>query len=267
MYCPTCGSSIPEGGTCPSCNAAPGPGADGVPPRTSGLAIASFVVALVGLVTCILAPLTFLPALILGRVALVQIGKSEGRLGGQGLAIAGVCLAGVNVLVVPVVAAIAIPNLVASRAASNEAAAIASLRAYLSAQSTFRRTDFYGKGMRVYANPSDGKGFPDLYEVGGNRLTLIDSRFAEATSPASAKFGYYFADIEYDDYSNDCGLCAVPAAYNRSGRNVFIVDATGTVYQKDAAALHPGIMTGDPVPPVTVYPGAAEIATWLPVGY
>ena len=143
----------------------------------------------------------------------------------------------------------------APRRDSNETAAVAAVRTYLGAQATFHRTDFYGKGMLVYANPKDGAGFPDLRRLpDGTALKMIDPTFARATSPETARAGYYFVDIEYDDYSIDCGLCAVPAEYGVTGENTFIIDVTGVTYQKDNGGQ-----------PVTVYPDVAK-AGWIPVG-
>jgi len=56
---------------------------------TSGYAIASFVLGLAG---CGCAFVGSLVAIVLGHVALAEIKKSEGRLGGRGLAIAGLVL-------------------------------------------------------------------------------------------------------------------------------------------------------------------------------
>ncbi len=167
------------------------------------------------------------------------------------------------------------------RIVSNESVTMAYLRAYLSAQNQFKRSDFYGIGKTVYANPSDGNGFADLYQLGypsaprGEVFGMIDVTFADAgarnPSP-KPKAGYLFADITgcgnvpYD-YTVDCGLCAVPASYNRSGRNIYIIDVTGTVYQKDAAAEYPWIQTGDGVPPLKRYPDLKTLVTWTPVGW
>lgn len=169
---------------------------------------------------------------------------------------------------VAVIAAIAIPNLMVSRIASNESVAIASLRMYLGAQNVFHRSDFYGKGALVYANPKDGKGFPDLYQVPGKgeRIMLVDLTFARATYDGVPKAGYVFSDLEYDDYAIECGLCAVPAAYNRTARNIFIVDVTGTVYQRDAASVYPDLTTGEKVKPLKKYPSADDLTKWIPVG-
>ena len=96
------------------------------------------------------------------------------------------------VAIIAVIAAIAIPNLMASRIASNESVAIAGCRAYLSAQNQFKRSDFYAQGSLVYANPSASQGnsneYPDLYQLAyaggatgtGEVLGMIDKTFADA---------------------------------------------------------------------------------------
>jgi prepilin-type N-terminal cleavage/methylation domain-containing protein len=164
------------------------------------------------------------------------------------------------VAIIAVIAAIAIPNLVASRIASNETAAVAALRTYLGAQNQFHRTDFYGISFLEYANQTRGEGFPDLYKLGGpagsgTLLKMIDLAFAQATPGGQARAGYVFDDIIYSDYSIDCGLGAAPKEYGRSGRNLFEIDVTGVVYQKlggDADSDTP--------------PTDFVISGWIPVG-
>jgi hypothetical protein len=69
--------------------------------KTSGLAIASLVLAVCGLFTCGLAAI---PALILGIVALCAIRKRAEQLKGQGLAIAGVIISAVTIVILPIIA-------------------------------------------------------------------------------------------------------------------------------------------------------------------
>ncbi|HEX5221120.1 MAG TPA: DUF4190 domain-containing protein [Verrucomicrobiae bacterium] len=69
------------------------PAATPPPPKTSGLAIASLVLGLLGF-----CGLTALIGLILGIIALVRINQSEGRLKGQALAIVGVIVSAVFLL-------------------------------------------------------------------------------------------------------------------------------------------------------------------------
>ena len=151
----------------------------------------------------------------------------------------------------------------------SESYAIAVLRGYLGAQGTFQRVDRYGKGKLVYANYLDGKGFPDLFRVGGpleepdgTEITLMSRCFARATSPATAMYGYWFVEITADafsgkpyDYTQDCGLCAVPAVYGETGRHTFVVDLTGTVWMKDNGGR-----------PVQAYPDVVNEDGWEPVG-
>ena len=189
------------------------------------------------------------------------------------------------VAIIAVIAAIAIPNLMASRIASNESVAIAGMRAYLSAQNQFKRNDFYQIGSLVYANPDSTQGvgneYPDLYRVsytGGTTGTgeihgMIDQTFADACvdfTTTKAKAGYQYdslvtvGGVAYD-WTIDCGLCASPKSYNRSGRNMFLIDVTGTVYQKDSAQVTT-YATGAEVTPVTDYPSATGLTQWIPVG-
>jgi hypothetical protein len=170
---------------------------------------------------------------------------------------------------------ITVPSLLASRIAVNEFRAVAALKACAAAQAEFQKLDRYAKGVQVYANPVDGAGFPDLCELGGagsegKTLRLINRKVAQATNLEHDHRGYWFADITGDgngpfDYAKQFGLCAVPVQYNRSGRNVFIVNHQGRVYQKDLASI-PGreISTGDVSEPVTTWPDV-EKEGWLPV--
>jgi prepilin-type processing-associated H-X9-DG protein len=76
--------------------------------KTSGMAITSLVLGLLGLFTC---GVTSLVGLILGIVALLKVNRSGGRLSGNGLAIAGICVSALFVLMVPIYAAMLLPAL------------------------------------------------------------------------------------------------------------------------------------------------------------
>lgn len=104
------------------------------PAETSGKAIGSLVSALVfpffgGIV-----------AIVLGHISLSEIKKSAGRLKGGGLAMAGLILGYLQVAGLPfilIIAAIAIPNLLKSRMAANEALAVRSLRTLVTAETNY----------------------------------------------------------------------------------------------------------------------------------
>ncbi len=249
-------------------NAAEGGGP--VERRTSGLAIASLVLGVLGLVPCGLG-LLGIPGLVLGLVALSKIHGSRGRLGGKGLAIGGVVTGGLSLILVPllIIVAIAIPGMVPDRKASNEWAAIANLRTYATAQNIYRRTDHDGDGVYEYAHPYVRL---NTDEVDGVPIRLIDDALANASRddpPGGAtapKRGYVFVDIvadergeDYDDGEGNLvegfGLCAVPAEHGRTGRNTFIIGVDCTVYQKDTGGE-----------PVTRCPSLDE-GGWVPAGY
>jgi len=80
----------------------------GAPPKASGLAIASLILGCLGLLTC---GITSLVGLVLGIIAMVRISKSQGRMGGQGLALAGTIVSAVFLLLVPLPAAMLLPAL------------------------------------------------------------------------------------------------------------------------------------------------------------
>jgi hypothetical protein len=86
-----------------------GPPAPPAPPtKTSGLAVASLVLGILGLFSC---GATALVGLILGIVSLVKVKKSNGALGGQGLALAGTIISAAFLLMLPIWAAMMLPAL------------------------------------------------------------------------------------------------------------------------------------------------------------
>ena len=79
------------------------------------------VLGILGFLTAfLLIGLLFAPiGLILGIVALAKIKKKPHIYGGQGFAIAGIVTSSMIVLIFPIIAAIAIPNLLAARRMAN----------------------------------------------------------------------------------------------------------------------------------------------------
>ena len=97
----------------------PLPSAPGAPPqvafpaKTSGLAIASLVLGVIGFVLC---GLSSLFGLILGIVALKKIKTSGGRLGGGGLAVGGICASSASLLLMlTILPALLLPALQGAR--------------------------------------------------------------------------------------------------------------------------------------------------------
>ena len=104
MRCHQCGADNPDSAQfCQHCGisfAAAQPVGE-MQARTSGLAIASFVMGLLCL-TCVAWPLLFLPAILCGIIALVSISNNKGRLKGSGMAIAGIVIPAVMIVLIPI---------------------------------------------------------------------------------------------------------------------------------------------------------------------
>lgn len=184
QFCSKCGNSLAASAAAIAASryqnaAAQAPTPPAYPP-TSGKAIASLVCG----IFMFLLPAS-IAAIILGHLSLSDIGRSAGRLGGRGIAIAGLVLGYAGIAIIPfilIIAAIAIPNLLRSRIAANEASAVISLRTIDVAAVQ------YASG---YEN-----GFPSNFEVFGygesivgdcNHAGLIDRRLA-----TGQKNGYIF---------------------------------------------------------------------------
>ena len=146
----------------------------------------------------------------------------------------------VAVLAVPfiaIVAAIAIPSLLAARRSSLETNAVGSCRAYASAQVMYKRNDWDKDGTLEYASP-----YTLLHSQAddtGQPIQLIDAAFAAAQGPGGTpKHGYLYQDMatidgQKIDWINDYGLCGLPAQYGRTGYRTVMVGTNGTVYGSD----------------------------------
>ena len=86
-------------------------------PKTSGMAIWSLILSFI--------PIVCLAGLILGIISAVKIGKRKNELKGQGLAIGGIVIGALNVLascfILPIIAAIAIPNFISMQTKAKDA--------------------------------------------------------------------------------------------------------------------------------------------------
>lgn len=244
--CPKCGLSMGEDSRfCSACGADTVAGATAsaptiVPPAplisaeapTSGKALASMIL---GICSFFFSILTGVPAIVLGHLAKTEIRKSGGQLQGDGMALAGLILGYLSAAFIPVVliiAAIAIPNLLRSKMAANEASAVGSLR------TISLDANLYYAG---HANgfPSDLNTLTSsigLKTEGGGVTSSIDPALA-----AGQKSGYMFA---YEASSSRAGgaldtfrVSADPITQGTTGQRYFYVDQTGVIrYQEDGPA-------------------------------
>ena len=138
------------------------------------------------------------------------------------------------VAIILIIAAIAIPNLLRSRIAANEASAVGSVRTINTSEVTFASTY------------SDIGYSATLAALGGNcaaaaptstNACLIDSVLAGASAAATPKSGYFFT------YTNVAGtpsilytITANPASRGQTGQRTFFSDQSGVI-RFDAVAL------------------------------
>jgi hypothetical protein len=110
------------------------------PTQRCGLALASLILGIVGLVVCPLGPLFGIPAVICGHVAQSRIRNSGGTLGGAGLAIAGLITGYIAIAMIVftgLLAAVAVPNFVKARTAAQRNACMMNLRSMDGAKRTW----------------------------------------------------------------------------------------------------------------------------------
>jgi len=176
------------------------------------------------------------------------------------------------VAIIAIIAAIAIPNLLRSRMAANETAAIAACKTFATSEDIYRRTDYNKDGVLEYAQHLGGDN--SLFETttGAGDLALIDRTFANAeaffpggppvytnaSGPVNPnggpKAGYCFkvlhavaADsggignplLPFIDNNNRMtlgyALYSAPQQYDGSGRNHMQIKNDGTIYIQDMA--------------------------------
>ena len=157
------------------------------------------------------------------------------------------------VAIIAIIAAIAIPNLLRSRMAANETAAVAACKAFCTAEDIYRRTDYNKDGALEYAQKLSGNN--SLYSTSAalGDIALIDRSFANAEGAplvATPKAGYVFTVLTSQGAGASggartfvtgtparmtlgYGLAATSNQYDGVGRNTFVVSNSGTIYQSD----------------------------------
>jgi prepilin-type N-terminal cleavage/methylation domain-containing protein len=138
------------------------------------------------------------------------------------------------VAIIGIIAAIAIPNLLASRRAANEASAISNIRNVNSSEATF------------FATQTNGS-YADLATLAN--AGLLDNKLGNANT--TAKSGYYF-DVTAAGTGNDATYLAGAAPDTAStGGRIFASGRDGVIYADTAtsfgASAIPTSTSGNPV--------------------
>jgi type IV pilus assembly protein PilA len=133
------------------------------------------------------------------------------------------------VAIIGIIAAIAIPNLLASRRAANESSAIGTLSTMRSAEATYQST--VGNGQ-----------YGALTDLAGQ--SLIDKGVANATK-AAPKSGYYYAATA----AGATYTSTATASTASTGTRAFFSSEAGVIYANSA----------DPITPMTVSSSSVAI--------
>lgn len=238
MFCPGCGTNLPEGsGFCNVCgrpttptnvvSSAPIEQAPLPPPTTSGKSIASLIFGFFSF----LFPAAIV-AIVLGHLSLSEIGKSAGRIQGKGMAITGLVFGylGISLIPILIMAAIAIPNLLRARMAANEASAVAGIRTLNVAEVTY-----------AAAHPSTG------YTCSLSELnTQADSRLATGENHG---YAFEIANCTPDPTSGAIvkyQVAAHPLQHNTTGMRAFCSDESAVI-RVDAGGSAQNCLENGPV--------------------
>jgi type IV pilus assembly protein PilA len=140
------------------------------------------------------------------------------------------------VAIILIIAAIAIPNLLRSRIAANQASAVGSLRTLNTAEVTYATT--YNTG---YTATLGNLGPPTSGNPVATAAGLIDSVLSGGTSTAtmSSKSGYSFiytpGATDTSGRINTYGITATPISVGTTGTNYYYTDMSGVIRQNSTA--------------------------------
>jgi prepilin-type N-terminal cleavage/methylation domain-containing protein len=133
------------------------------------------------------------------------------------------------VAIILIIAAIAIPNLLRSRIAANQASAVGSLRTLNTGEITYASTYNVGYTSNLsYLGPPAGAAVPSSTNAG-----LIDSILAGAANQSS-KSGYtfnYVATSVTPGRMDTYNLNASPSTVGTTGTNFYFTDQSGVIRQ------------------------------------
>lgn len=165
------------------------------------------------------------------------------------------------VAIIAIIAAIAIPSLLRSRMAANQTAAAAACKAFAEAEEIYHRTDYDSDGVLEYATMLSGTNSLLEKIAGSGDLALVDRSFATAEGDpnvAVPKAGYVFRVLTEQGTAATGGsrsymtgtnmtlgyaVSAVPGAYDGTGRDCFMINNNGTIFQADRGSVQTSHVT------------------------
>ena len=182
--------------------------------QQTGMAVAALVLGIISFLTVGLLGVGAIAGIVLASVAMGRVKREPWKYGGRGMAIAGLVLSITSLaslLPFAMIAAIAIPNLLAARMAANEGSAIHTIRVLSQAEATYQNV--IGKYGTL----------DDLASQG-----LIDSQLA-----TGSKNGYRFSVELTETDAPGFAVVGVPMEYRSSGRRSFYIDESFVIRAAD----------------------------------
>lgn len=153
------------------------------------------------------------------------------------------------VAIIAIIASIAIPSLLRSRMAANQTAAAAACKAFAEAEEIYHRTDYNHDGVLEYAQKLSGNNSLLETVAGSGNLGMIDRNFGAAEGSGTPKQGYNFQVLtsqgsqatggqrsylpDNSHMTTGYALDAIPSAYDSTGRDTYIINNNGTIFQND----------------------------------
>ena len=238
QYCKACGASL----------SIPYKHSDQAEGQEKGLALFALILGIVSFLTFGLLGVGAIAGIVISAKAMKRVSREPWRYGGRGMAIAGLVLnitALSSVIPILLIAAIAIPNLLAARVAANEAAAMYTLRQISAAEGVYYRS--FNK-------------FATLEELGAQNF--IDSKLA-----AGERSGYKFTlELTTDETNTDgFAVACVPITYGSSGRRSFFIDESFVIRGSDNSGA-PSTKMDAPINRDSDYPSTSRRADYRPEG-
>ena len=127
------------------------------------------------------------------------------------------------VAIIAVIAVMAVPSLMRSMMASNETAAIASLRAIAGAQTMFNTSDADANQIKDYS--------ATILALFNTQVAGADVAYIDESLSDGADTGYDFVMNAATAWAWDA--CATPTTYGSSGVRTFTIDQNGVVLCSD----------------------------------
>jgi prepilin-type N-terminal cleavage/methylation domain-containing protein len=137
------------------------------------------------------------------------------------------------VAIILIIAAIAIPNLLHSRIAANEASAVGSLRTYNTAMITYS-SEYPSIGFATaFTNLGPPAGTANATSTNAG---LVDNVLGGSTSPTKAGYTFTLAGATASTYT----INASPATPGSSGQRYFFTDQSAVIRYNNSAAAGAG---------------------------